>query len=397
VEGTTHYIGFIDTLALLRHATIGPSLMDRLLHRLIAHDGVPEVVLFAQRRRARTFAQGLLAGFCRGDLKSPPVLIGVDNSGGRFVIPPRERERIAGRRVLVADAAAGHGDTLDHLGRSVLELGAQRVSATVLLSRMSDGQEAALSARLSGTFIRLFQFPLRPLSVKDKNLCPICKQRAIARHIATTAKSELVRGAANARLGTPRRPSSSAPPMKRPIQLTLRELNLERPFIATCGRSVASGVTLHALCAAQNDGMAPLHVPELMDMTIAPARRASMIKDLPEAVVTDDHLVTRMTQALEMIDDNDTWNACIELMSRGKKYQWLDVLQKRCESNGFLETRSPAFWKTVAYWTYVGASNSESLRQDAFSCFASLAREAIDPKAAAIAQELRNVCAQTLE
>src|SRR5690606_35940998 len=132
----THYIAFVDTKKLLEHPDIGPRLIDQL-SQLISLNSVPDVLLVPNRPRGRILAN-MLSATWSSNRKHLPIVIarrprrrpGSDPMRVRsWYIRPVDREMLYQRSVLVVDAAAGHGTTIDRLTQLASDCQVERVSA----------------------------------------------------------------------------------------------------------------------------------------------------------------------------------------------------------------------------------------------------------------------------
>jgi hypothetical protein len=186
--------------------------------------------------------------------------------------------RAAHGRVVVADAATGHGDTLDELTLLSAQAGAASVAASVLLSRLSEGCEDAFDTRLRAGFARLFSLPVRPITVHNRSQCTMCERRDNLQEAVTELPAGPVRELAKQLASAPRfrrRADKSEPPSVR-IARQIALFPLER-----CRRGVASGIALHALHAAMWNGMAHLSLPELTYDNIPPGTGPPWLRTSP--------------------------------------------------------------------------------------------------------------------
>src|SRR5207247_10869546 len=88
----------------------------------------------------------------------------VRRKSGHFTI--KGAADLSGQRVLVADTAAGHGDTLDELAL-LSSSGAASIAGAVLLSRLSEACEEAFDQRLTAGFTKLYLIPFCLFTVRS--------------------------------------------------------------------------------------------------------------------------------------------------------------------------------------------------------------------------------------
>ena len=349
-EGDRHYLGFLNTHRLLTHRKTQGVLVGRFRDVVLARLGAPEVLLVPRRARALLLAE-LLAVELK-DRVAPVRVVSAARRHGHFSFTPATARAVRGRRVLVADTAIGHGNTLDELVLLTRAEGASHVAAAAILSRLAEGAEEALAARLDGSFVRLYGVPVRPFTVPASVAvwgCPFCARknelRKAARGSGLLALRQLERqlGA----VGFHRTPSSD----RRPQQLTFP--TIIRPLLERCRRSVAGGVALHALHTAIGDGMAPLSVRELLDDRVPLANRVAMLEDLPVGVVrwSGEPLVGELRTVLSKTTKESLWLAAVEALTREGSVEWIDHLNGMLVRN---EDRliSPRFWCQLSYATY---------------------------------------------
>jgi orotate phosphoribosyltransferase len=347
IVGTRHYLGFVDTAALLRHPETGPLVVEKLCRRIEARSGVPDVVLVPARARGVLFGGCLVGGFEQFLGVSGVCLERVRQQAGHFTL---EGVRdLSGVRVLVADAAAGHGDTLDELALLSSSAGAASVAGVVLLSRLSEVCEKSFDERLSGGFVRLYSMPVRPITVRDKNRmnCSVCQRRQALKQAVAELPAGRVREVAKKLSAGPRFRRRTVPAA--PSTLSGERQNALFPLgpLSTCRPGVASGIALHALHAAMGDGMAPLSLPEIASNNIPSAKRAALVADLPAGVLkwSGPPLLEQLCGFLKRGRDRDVWTAIVELMSRSGSTDWVDCLGDAISN---AETFDP--WMDDQFW-----------------------------------------------
>jgi orotate phosphoribosyltransferase len=359
MEGNTHYVSFIDTAKLLTHETVGPTVVGKLVARLSKLRGTPDVIVFpGSRARSRLLAEHLRCGIVDSGRLWPPNMVGAKQAEGRFQITASDAELIKGARVLLADTAVASGSTLEELTYLANSAGAASVSAMVIVSRVSDSQEAAISTRFGGQFYRLYQLPIRPRTIPDalKHLCPVCRRREDIEKAASESRFEPIEALSNElRSRRARRPSVSG----RPVTSRDRQLRLmaqaEVPLLEHCRRSTASGVTLHSLHAAMNNGMAPLRLPEIRDDRIPAPNRSAMIEYLGSDACawSGSALLMDARRSLDEGDLDDIWTQCAALLNRGSSHYWVEALESKlatCE--GARQQESSGLWNRLAFEVY---------------------------------------------
>jgi Phosphoribosyl transferase domain len=272
--------------------------------------------------------------------------------------PASDARLIKGAKVLLADTAVASGSTLEELTYLTNRAGAASVAAMVIVSRVSDNQEAAISTRFAGQFYRLYQLPIRPRTIPDalKHLCPVCCRRKDIEKAASESRFEPIEALSKElRSRRARRPSVSGLPItNRERQLRLMA-EAEIPLLENCRRSTASGVTLHSLHAAMNNGMAPLRLPEIRDDRIPAVNRSAMIEYLGSDACawSGDALLVDARRSLDEGDLNDIWTQCAALLNRGSNHYWIEALEsKLATSEGARQQESSGLWNRLAFEVY---------------------------------------------
>jgi orotate phosphoribosyltransferase len=346
IVGSRHYLGFIDTARLLRHRVIGPAIVEDLCRKIFERSGIPDTVLVPARAKGLLLGKCIVEGFGRHYGRRGIHLATVRRKAGHFTI--EGAPDLSGHRVLVADTAAGHGDTLDELAL-LSSSGAISIAGAVLLSRLSEACEEAFDQRLMGGFTKLYSMPVRPLTVRDKAriTCSVCLRRqdlkkAVGELPPGTVKEmakKLVATAPRYRRRTEKPPSTE----RQPPQLSLYSQSL----LATYRPSVASGIALHALHAAMGDGMAPLSLPEIAAHDISAPRRAALVADLPAGVLkwSGPSLEGELCEFLRRGTDRDVWIAIVELMSRSGSTAWTGSL-----GDAIVNARARGNWMDERFW-----------------------------------------------
>lgn len=342
IIGRRHYIGFINTTRLLQHKLTGERIVKDLCQKISEHSGIPDTVLVPTRTKGLLLGRCLVEGFKRYLQKPGVHLASVRQHSGHFSI--QGSPDLSDQRVLVADIAAGHGDTLDELAL-FLSSRATSVAGTVLLSRLSEACEEAFDQRLSGGFTRLYSMPVRPLTVRDKEriTCSVCQRRQELKNAVGELPAGTVKEVAKKLAATPRFRRRAEKPSGGEHQIPLSILNP----LAKYRPSVASGIALHALGAAMGDGMPPLSLPEIDSQDIPAAWRAALVADLPAGVLkwSGSSLVNELCEFLRKGVDSKVWIATVELMSRSGSAAWVDSLRE-----AIINAEGHGNWMDQRFW-----------------------------------------------
>jgi hypothetical protein len=245
--------------------------------------------------------------------------------------------------VIVADAASAYGDTLDDLTLLASRSGARLVTAAVLLSRLTEPGEAALDARLSGGFVRLFAFGVRPI----RTSCVDCQRLEELRQVASRLSPGPARALATRLAQRPRRfAAPTVEPRVRQLELFAHESLTDptRRLLAKCPPRIAAAVTSNAVHAARGDGMAPLSIPEIFDSGIPTNNKVAMLEALPRQSLAwnGERLCAQLFDYLDHGREPDVWLAIAGVLAREGRADWIgrlsDVLDR---SASWL---SPEFW-----------------------------------------------------
>jgi hypoxanthine-guanine phosphoribosyltransferase len=347
IIGNRHYVGFVDTVRLLHHPTTQVQIVKKFCERITEHCGVPNVVLVPKRVRGELVGKCLVTGFKQFLGISGIRLECARQKRGHFILDGLSK--LSGMHVLVADAAAGHGDTLDELTLISLLAGAGSVSGAVLLSRLSEACEKAFDERLSGRFVRLYSMPVRPITVRDNNqmTCPVCQRRQDLREAIGAFPNGPVREVAKKLL--PARRFRSPARAVRARQMTL----FPQDPLEACRPAIASGIALHALHAAMNDGMAPLILPEIGSSEYSSAKRAALVADLPAGTLkwSGQPLTDQLCEFLRTGSDRAVWMAIVDFMYRSRSPDWVDCLGDAIK-NSANEWMDNDFWARMVLVVY---------------------------------------------
>lgn len=387
-EGDTHYIAFIDTHKLLEHPEIGPSLVERLLDRIMDGGEPPEVLLIANRPRARLLAEMLARSF--GSSCRPTIVVARRprrSAKRRMPLRPWElvitdRAAIAHGTVLVLDTASAQGATIDRLIHLASISNAATIKAAVLISRLPAGCEEAFSARLDGKFHCLYRLPIRPVVIRgnDPSICPVCQRRAAIEQASQSSGSdELQRWAQQLR----NRARHAAPLYRNiaPEESQLRLFSKDMEFFEKCRESIASGVTLHALNAAMTNGMAALTLPELLDNRIPSRNRAAMVEHLPQGAVewSGQCLIRDLRKVLDRGSAPNVWRASAEALVKGGEDDWFqecDELLAKLRNTG--KQPSMSFWNHLACTTYAAVAQNGALQPIVYEKLTRLVEDGAD-------------------
>jgi orotate phosphoribosyltransferase len=346
IVGRRHYLGFIDTARLLKHSVTGPTIVENLCRKILERSGIPDTVLVPARAKGLLLGKCLVEGFERYLGKPGVRLATVRQKSGHFTM--KGTPDLSGQRVLVADTAAGHGDTLDELAL-LSSSGAASIAGAILLSRLSEACEEAFDQRLTAGFTKLYSMPVRPLTVRDRSriTCSVCLRRqdlkkAIGELPPGTVKEVAKRLVAAA----PRYRRRMERPSGVERQAPQLSLYAQSP-LATYRPSIASGIALHALHAAMGDGMAPLSLPEIASHDISAPRRAALVADLPAGVLkwSGPSLEHELCEFLKRGTDRDVWLAVVELMSRSGSTAWTDSL-----GDAIVNAQARGNWMDERFW-----------------------------------------------
>jgi orotate phosphoribosyltransferase len=345
IVGSRHYLGFIDTACLLRHRVIGPTIVENLCRKIFERSGIPDTVLVPARAKGVLLGKCLVEGFERYLGKRGVRLATVRQSSGHFTM--KGAPDLSGQRVLVADTAAGHGDTLDELAL-LSSSGATSIAGAVLLSRLSEACEEAFDQRLTAGFTKLYSMPVRPLTVRDRAriTCSVCLRRQDLKQAVGELPPGTVKEVAKRLVAAAPRYRRVERPSGVERQAPQLSLYAQSP-LATYRPSIASGIALHALHAAMGDGMAPLSLPEIASHDISAPRRAALVADLPAGVLkwSGPSLERELCEFLKRGTDRDVWLAVVELLSRSGSTAWTASL-----GDAIVNAQGRGNWMDERFW-----------------------------------------------
>jgi orotate phosphoribosyltransferase len=368
MEGQTHYVSFIDTVRLLTHETIGATIVSKVIAKIPKLIGTPDVLVFPAKARSRLLADKLLHGMVGDGRLWPPNLVAAGQVDGRFRLKAEDGQMLKDAKVLLVDTGVSSGSTLEELHALATRAGASSIAAVVIVSRVSESQEAAISTRLEGRFWRLYQLPIRPLLIPDtlRHLCPACTRRGEISKAASESRFKPI-VALSRELSSRHGRRQSVTAILKGATSRDRQLRLaaqaEVPLLEHCRRSTASGVTLHSLHAAMNNGMAPLKLPEICDDKIPAANRSAMLEYLGSSAWkwSGESLLPDAKRLLDERDPDEIWAACVTLLNRGSCRYWIEALQHRLTvSNGARQQQSKAIWNRLAFEVYWLLKNEPS-------------------------------------
>lgn len=343
-DGRRHYVAFVDALKLLSGPDAGGLLVGRLCTLILERTAVPDVVLAPNRVRARLVAEKLIEALKVSASGVQPELVLTRSRGGKRALP--EGRRLDMRNVLVVDAAADHGDTLDELAFLASEAGASQIGAAVLLSRLRAGSEEALNARLGGGFARLFSLPIPGF----RSRCIVCDRyeswREKTFHLPPGPARDLILRLTQ-RSGHRGRKLASTGSQ---LEIFAGDLLTPEQLLTTCHRRVAGGIALHALHAAQGDGMAPLSVAEVFDPRIPLNNRIGLIEALPTGVLEGPgrNAEQELETYLRTGQEPRLWLGIADVFVRAGRSEWIDGLGHAL--------RRQAWWLSQeSFWARLGA------------------------------------------
>lgn len=321
IVGKRHYVPFIDTHLLLKDKETGPRVVEKLCRTVERKSGVPDVVLVPKTAKATLLGQRLVAGFEDLFNVAGIRLQSIRHAGSK------EIKGLSKANVLVADVVTAHGDTLDELALLSQSAGAHQVAAAVVLSRMSEACESALRRRLNGHFVKLYSLPIRPVTVRsaDRRNCFLCRSKQAAGKDSQAGRS--------ARPKTP-----------------VRQHSLSLAPLIDYRSGVISGITLHALNAAKNNGMAPLSLPEIISNEYTSAKKAALVRYLPPGTLRWSGPQFR-DQLLESLrrGDRTLWLAVVEYLEREQCPDWIDCLPSVIDDPSVRKDwMDDKFWKEIS-------------------------------------------------
>ncbi len=353
IIGKRHYIPFIDTLLLLKDPHTGPRIVKELTEKVCRRSSPPDVVLVPPTAKGKAAFLGKLLCESFGKCSGLRVdLVVAQRSRGRLTV--QDATAFSGRRVLVADVAAAHGDTVDELALISSHAGAQSVGAAVVLSRMSEGCEIAFDRRLSAGFVRGYSLPIRPFTVYDKGRpnCFVCLRRQDVRQAAADLPAGPVRdlAAALARV-----------PCFKARGTSVSQQSLPLGPLSSYPPRILGGIALHALCAAAEDGMAPLSLRELTSNEYSSKARAALVRYLPPRTLewSGQQLRDQLVDALKF-PDKAVWREVVWYMGRNEKSaEWVDSLV-----DAFEKTDGSDKWMDEKSWDLMRLVVDRLVRED---------------------------------
>src|ERR1700739_45679 len=104
--------------------------------------------LFPAKARSRLLASKLLEGMMGDGRLFPPNLVVAGQVDGRFRLKAKDSQALKDSKGLLVDTGGSSGSTLEALHTLATRAGASSISAVVIVSRVSESQEAAISTRL---------------------------------------------------------------------------------------------------------------------------------------------------------------------------------------------------------------------------------------------------------
>jgi hypothetical protein len=147
----------------------------------------------------------------------------------------------------------------------------------------------------------------------------------------------------------------------------------EVPLLERCRRSTASGVTLHSMYAARNNGMAPLALPEICDDNIPTKNRSAMVEYLGSNTWkwSGESLFADAKRLFDEHDPDEIWTVCVRFLNRSLiespsqeqhpwRY-WIKALQIKLEtSDSARQQESKSVWNRFAFEVYWLMKNEPS-------------------------------------
>ena len=360
VEGNTHYTQFLDTGRLLQHPMFGSYLIERIRDQLAESSIVPEVFVVPDRPRATLFANMLACAFELAHTEPVQIVVVSRGRDGFWRFTEQARETIAGKFAMIIDTAVGSGKTVDLFGIAASEYSASSVGVCTLLSRLPESAEIAFAERFDAGFHRIFNLPTRPIVVRGSstNDCPYCHRKEILKNAAELSGSEAIK-----RLSALRRrfvPIEGATVEAPPKQMLMFEQTVNDDIFRTCTPTIAGGITLHSLYAAQNNGMATLVLPEIRNDKIPSRNREAMVQDLPIGAVqwSRGDLDNDLLKSMEEVELPSLWGASAVALANERYSEWffeLDAVVER--SSRLRNSENSMFWQRLSYSAYITACN----------------------------------------
>ena len=156
-----------------------------------------------------------------------------------------------------------------------------------------------------------------------------------------------------------------------PIQTSMfPEDKLVSKFFETCSPTIAGGVTLHALYAAQNNGMAALSLSELTNDKIPARNREAMISDLPVGAMdwSRGALDNDLLATMETVDSPSIWGAAACALASERYAGWFDQLHSLVERSSRIRSQhNSQFWNRLVFSAYISAKDMHEFDVDVMS------------------------------
>ena len=359
IESETHYTQFVDTGRLLQHPKFGNYLVERMRDQLAAEAIVPDVIVVPNRSRAELFAKLLATSFemtHKGPLK---ILVVSKRRDGFWRFPADSRAALEGKSALIVDTAVGSGKTVDLFGMAASEFRAKRVGVCSILSRLPEAAEIAFAKRFDWGFFRIFNLPTRPVVVRGTSVdeCPHCHRRQTLKNAAELSGSEAIQQLASLRR---RMVASGAiePTEAPPKQMVMFDQSSNDDIFETCTPTIAGGITLHSLYAAQNNGMATLILPEIRNKKIPSRNREAMVQDLPIGALhwSRGDLDNDLLSTMEEVELPSLWGASAMALANENYSDWFFQLNSVVERSSRLQKQeNSTFWQRLSYSAFMTA------------------------------------------
>jgi adenine/guanine phosphoribosyltransferase-like PRPP-binding protein len=371
VEGNTHHLAFVDVARMLAHTTISSPIVSALVNELGTACPAADVFLVPKRKRAQMLAR-LVDRELRRTGRHLDIVIARQASDG-WSIDLADVPKLRLRNVVIIDSAVGRGATLDNLFLLCRRSGARTIGMVTLVSRLSEAHESALRMLMGGRFIARYRFPMRPFAVyRTPDVCPVCAKRQEVIDEASDTQSSSLMNLAR-RLQQPKgRTVGTA--TKQSVQLSFPEMP-DRPLLERCSRSVAAAITLNALHASRNNGMAPLKLPEVCDLRIPAKNRTAMIESLPSGISkwSGVELIENLAACLGDQEIDALWAAAASVLARETGEELGRLFKMKLTSAPHLwSTGSDATWDSIAYSIHQVAKRHYALREELYAFVSSV-------------------------
>ena len=157
-----------------------------------------------------------------------------------------------------------------------------------------------------------------------------------------------------------------------PKQMLMFDQSVNDDIFRTCTPTIAGGITLHSLYAAQNNGMATLVLPEIRNDKIPPRNREAMVQDLPIGAVqwSRGDLDNDLLKSMEEVELPSLWGASAVALANEQYSEWFFQLDAVVERSNRLRTyENSMFWQRPSYSAYMTACNLPETDVDGMTRF----------------------------